>query len=88
MTRYFVEADGTYIGGFDVEADDLPGLLPAGAVEIPEAPEHAAQLWNFATSTFNPPPAPERRPLTADELFDVLKTKGVLVESDRPLRSV
>lgn len=40
-TKFFVDADGNYIGGFDgVEP-------PNGAIEVPYPPDtHASQLWN------------------------------------------
>lgn len=50
--RYFVSADGTYIGCF---AGAEP---PSGAIEVPEAPEHYLQRWTG--STWTAPPAPVR----------------------------
>lgn len=58
MTQYFVRPDGSYIGAFDVAAADLPALLPAGAIQVPVAPVHAAQIWNAITQTWSVPPAP------------------------------
>lgn len=38
-TKYYVDAEGNYIGGFD-------GVdPPEGAIEVPEAPEDARQKW-------------------------------------------
>lgn len=35
-TKYYVDSNGNYLGGFDGEA-------PAGGTEVPNAPEHAGQ---------------------------------------------
>ncbi|MCT2580603.1 MULTISPECIES: hypothetical protein [unclassified Mesorhizobium] len=48
MTKYFVDAVGVYLGGFDgVEP-------PAGAVEVPTAPDDARQVW--ASGAWSPAP--------------------------------
>lgn len=39
MTKIFVDENGVYLGGFD-GADP-----PADAIEVPEAPEDARQIW-------------------------------------------
>lgn len=39
MTRFFVDQAGVYMGGFDGAEP------PVGAVEVPSAPDHAADLW-------------------------------------------
>lgn len=39
MTKYYCDAAGNYIGGFDKAAP------PAGAVEVPFAPPSAAHVW-------------------------------------------
>jgi hypothetical protein len=38
-TRYFVDADGGYLGGFDGAEP------PSGAIEVQEAPQDARQVW-------------------------------------------
>lgn len=43
MTKFYVDQDGAYIGGFD-GADP-----PAGAIEVPTAPAHAANVWTDGT---------------------------------------
>lgn len=40
MTKYYVDANGKYIGGFDGAAP------PVGAVEVPSAPASASDVWN------------------------------------------
>ena len=40
VTKYFVDASGTYLGGFQ-------GVKPTiGAVEVPTVPFHAKDKWN------------------------------------------
>lgn len=40
MTKYYVDDEGNYIGGFDGAEP------PAGAIEVPHPPEHASNVWN------------------------------------------
>ncbi|TJW57453.1 MAG: hypothetical protein E5X59_01230 [Mesorhizobium sp.] len=40
MTKYFVDGDGVYIGGFD------GAKPPNGAIEVPDAPQDASQTWD------------------------------------------
>jgi len=87
MTKYYVDPNGTYLGGFDGGVDE-GGVeiehpdVPAGAVEIMAPPEDARQVWDG--TTWSPKPAPDVAPLTAEELYDMLAAKGVVVEADRP----
>ncbi|WP_292565167.1 hypothetical protein [Mesorhizobium sp.] len=39
MTKFFVDGNGVYLGGFDGAEP------PEGAIEVPEAPEDARQVW-------------------------------------------
>lgn len=39
-TRYFVDSQGKYLGGFDGAEP------PANAVEVPGAPPHGKDVWN------------------------------------------
>jgi len=39
MTRYFVDAQGFYLGGFDGAEP------PNSAIEVPRAPDDARQIW-------------------------------------------
>ncbi|MER9028172.1 hypothetical protein [Mesorhizobium sp. M0674] len=41
MTKFFVDADGVYLGGFDGEGV----VLPENGIEVP-APDNARQIWN------------------------------------------
>lgn len=59
MTKYFVDVDGVYLGGFDGvwmpqepddEGNEVPPVWqepepPVGAIEVPEAPDDARQIW-------------------------------------------
>jgi hypothetical protein len=46
-TRFFVKADGSYIGGFAGQTpEQLAAALPAGAIEVPSAPADARDTWN------------------------------------------
>ncbi|ESZ15596.1 hypothetical protein X735_01310 [Mesorhizobium sp. L2C085B000] len=54
MTKFFVDADGVYLGGFDGENVDLP----QNGVQVLEAPADARQLWDG--KAWSAPPA-ERR---------------------------
>lgn len=47
-TKYFVDQDGNYIGAFD------GAQPPQGSIEVPEAPEHASQVWNFSSDRYGP----------------------------------
>ena len=45
-TLFFVDSEGSYIGGFcGVEP-------PEGSREVPFAPEHAAQKWDFKNESW------------------------------------
>lgn len=39
-TKYYVDANGVYIGGFSGAEP------PAGSIEVPDGPDHASQIWN------------------------------------------
>ena len=52
MTRYFVDASGAYLGGFDGAEP------PAGSIEVAGPPEHGACTWNGAAWS-DPPEEPE-----------------------------
>lgn len=47
--KYYVDDQGKYLGGWDANP-------PAGAIEVPEAPDDARQVWNFQTSTWGAVP--------------------------------
>lgn len=52
MTKYFVNDQGVYVGGFE------GATPPAGSIEVPTAPEHASQTWDFILQAWSAPPAP------------------------------
>lgn len=79
-TIYYVDESGKFLGGFSGEG--ALGKLPEGAKEVPSAPEHGRQVWNGSQWGAKPAPAPA--PLTAEELFDMLKAKALVADEDRP----
>jgi hypothetical protein len=74
--RYFVDSEGTYLGAFDVP----DGQLPAGAVEVQSAPQHAAQKW-LGSAWSAPPEAAAPEPSDMAVLLEALKDKGITVEN-------
>lgn len=52
MTRYFVDANGVYLGGFDGQSEsELAELLPDNFVEISSPPEDGRDIYNGGTWT-------------------------------------
>ncbi len=58
-TKYYVDAQGNYIGGFDgppvLDENDLPvagetqdAPAPEGGIDVPYAPQDARQKWDGA----------------------------------------
>lgn len=47
MTKYFVDANGKSLGGFDGAEP------PTGSIEVP-APNHALDIWDFANNKWIP----------------------------------
>lgn len=87
MTKHFRDAAGNYIGGFD------GAQPPAGSIEVPVAPTHAAQRWDGARWIDTPAieaaraaellaDSDKRMARAGEELWDALKRKGVLVDGD------
>ena len=76
-TKYYIDLDGTYLGGFQgVEP-------PLGAIEVPYAPSHANDKWDGTIYVPAKAPAPtyaENRaaayPSFADQ-FDLLYHGGI-----------
>ena len=87
MTKYYVDPNGKYLGGFDGGVDE-GGVeiehtdVPKGAVAVPAPPEDARQTWDGAA--WSAAPAGDPDPLDAEELYDMLVAKGVVAEADRP----
>ena len=77
MTKFFVDVDGNYLGGFDGAEP------PIGAVEVPNAPEHASQKRvGNAWGSYNPPPIPDTPDVRLNKLEAVLKAKGYIIDAD------
>jgi hypothetical protein len=81
MTRYFIDGDGVYLGGFD-------GVQPpAGAVEVARAPADARQTWTGAAWGDVPerPYRERRKDAYARELGedrgDVVNTMGDVLDA-------
>lgn len=50
LMKYYVDAAGSYLGGWDASP-------PAGAIEVPTAPEDARQVWDG--QAWSPLPSPD-----------------------------
>lgn len=70
MTKYFVNADGVYIGGFDGAEP------PANSVEVPDAPIDARQMWTGGVWGPVPIGTPDR--VTARQFKLQLLSAGLL----------
>lgn len=44
LPRFFVNADGKYLGSFDGLNEEVPADMAAG-IEVPTAPQDARQIW-------------------------------------------
>ena len=75
MTKYYRDAQGNYIGGFD------GALPPAGAIEIAQPPNHGLDKWDGAKwIPYIVPPA--SKPETVADLKAALIAKGILTQAD------
>lgn len=79
-TRHLVNADGSFAGSYDGPDGQNPPWFTADMVEVPDAPEHADQVWSGAAWSAVPVPAPE--PITVEELAALLLTKGTILQGD------
>lgn len=73
MTKYYVDAEGSYIGGFDGAEP------PAGAIEVPDAPGHAAQIWDGEMFLALPPIVPSQVSPAQAEIALYNYNNGVLL---------
>lgn len=69
-TKYYVNASGTYIGGF---AGAEP---PAGAIEVPTAPQDARQVWQ--SNDWSPVPVDVPQEVTRFQALAALHISGWL----------
>lgn len=53
MTKFYADAEGRYLGGYDGAEP------PAGAIEVPSAPDDARQAWDGQSWGAVPPEIPE-----------------------------
>ena len=77
MTRFFVDADGQYIGGFD-GADP-----PPGAIEVPAPPDDARCKWDGSDWLPFSPPYDEARRAAYPPLGDQLDAMWKIVNQLR-----
>lgn len=86
ITRYYIDAAGSYLGGWQERPPTeeggpvRPPDFPPGAIEVPTAPADARQVWDG--SAWSAVPAPPPPPPTIDEVVAVLEKKGVLTRAD------
>lgn len=82
MMRFYVDAVGNYLGGFDANP-------PAGAIEVPAPPPlHASQTWDGSVwSSYAPPTDADladgefrRNPALRALVSQMAVDKGVTVE--------
>lgn len=76
MTKYFVDKQGVYIGGFDGAEP------PAGAIEVPFAPAFASDIWDGKAWQAGTRPVPM---ITADQLLAAWEKKGTRPTKDEVL---
>ena len=77
ITRYFVDSQGRYVGGFDGAGALV--RVPPSSVEVPLPPEDARQTWNGTQWSAPPPPVTS---LDINGLADALVAKGVLTRAE------
>lgn len=77
MTRFFVDAAGRYLGGFDGAAP------PAGAVEVDGPPPHGLMKRDGAAWVDTPESiAAKAPPLALEAVVRALKVTGTLTDAD------
>jgi hypothetical protein len=67
-TRYFVDDQGNYLGSYDGSDKGNPFN---DAVEVPKAPNHARDKWDFDTEKYIPAP-PQIDPPSFAEMVEAL----------------
>jgi hypothetical protein len=70
MTKYYVDTDGTYLGGFDGAEP------PDGAIEVTTAPQDARQIWSDGTWGAIPVTVPDR--VSANQFGKQLIAAGLM----------
>lgn len=51
MTKYYVDTNGKFLGGFDGGA-----VPPEGSIEVTKLPDHGSDIWSFSNNKFEPDP--------------------------------
>lgn len=84
MTKYYVDAQGKYLGGFGtvvIEGEVQDHLdVPEGAIEVPTAPGHASQTWNGSIWEYPLQYAKDAKKAEIDTLRDQKKQLPILSE--------
>lgn len=70
MTKFYVDAAGVYLGAFSGSEP------PAGAIEVPTAPEDARQIWNG--TAWSAVPIDVWLPVHLAGLIDAMQAEGIL----------
>lgn len=76
MTKYYVDAQGNYLGGFDGAEP------PANAILVPLPPAHGADKWDGNAWIPHVPVPPAEAP-KADKLVNLLVAKNIITEQER-----
>ena len=71
MAKYFVDAQGNYLGGYD------GANPPVGAIEVPDAPADARQKWNNGWLPY----VPDLDAIDQDELNRALMADGSVLRA-------
>ena len=78
MTTFWIRADGTLI----LTTSDPDAEPPDAATSTEVAPESGRQVWDGAK--WGPVPPPEKPPMDAEDLWNVMKGKGMVTDADVP----
>lgn len=76
-TKFFVDAAGAYLGGFDGAEP------PAGAFEVPEPPSDARQIWDGAAwLPLAPEPDPVPHEISRRQFFQELANRELIMKEE------
>lgn len=75
-TKFYVDAEGIYLGGF---AGVQP---PAGAVEVPEPPEDARQVYDLDMQSWGAVPLPVPEEISRRQFYQGLAVEGFITKQE------